>query len=399
MWNPFKKKDPLKDMADNHYIAEVLLPKMVNAYNACNLPEFFFEDKSRWKQMIKEDAKNIDTKKFHSGGTDFKSNHNIHIVMIQFPEVKMLTATRYAIVIINRIERKSHLFLLESSFRNSMVISLNEGMRSNTGIEIESGEHELASFLSATLNLSGVEPSSTYHKQPAPHVSIPSSNDRSISEAAAKLNMSVETYKECTKAFTKAEEYIARGESIPESILPKDKKAFDRYFDEQLKEVENLAGKEKIADCSPLLQKGQRINGIWQGFNRALQVPYALVTMTISIGNSRHDFLPVCSKALEEYCWWNGADKNQTQEFMAWVKKSKYNVSTFNIEEKTEFVINRARSLFSSHISELEKSLIFAMNDFEEIGFRAFFIFVTDEIGHDVANANPQIAEKLKKEL
>lgn len=156
MWNPFKKKDPMKGMADNHYVAEVLLPKLVDEFNANNIQEDAFTDKKFWGQMSFADNQKLSLGKFKANGTDFKNNHSVYIVLVTFPEVKMLTMAKASIIAIDRTTHHAVQYILESSFGGSMVIKMENGTRQNTCVAIPVDNDEFVHFLATVVQMEGI---------------------------------------------------------------------------------------------------------------------------------------------------------------------------------------------------------------------------------------------------
>ena len=58
MWNPFKKKDPMKEIAGVHHLAESFFPMLVKEYNSYNYEEDIFEDIKSWKEMLAKESSN-----------------------------------------------------------------------------------------------------------------------------------------------------------------------------------------------------------------------------------------------------------------------------------------------------------------------------------------------------
>lgn len=156
MWNPFKKKDPMKGMADNHYVAEVLLPKLVSEFNSNSIHEDAFTDKKFWSQLAFSDNKKLSLGGFSSTGTDFKNNHSVYIVLVTFPEVKMPTMAKASLIAIDRPTHHAVQYLLESSFGGSMIIKLQDGVRQNTGVTVPSDDEERLHFMAAVVQMEGI---------------------------------------------------------------------------------------------------------------------------------------------------------------------------------------------------------------------------------------------------
>ena len=52
MWNPFKKKDPMKEIAGVHHLAESFFPQLVKGYNSNKYEEDIFENIKLWKELL-----------------------------------------------------------------------------------------------------------------------------------------------------------------------------------------------------------------------------------------------------------------------------------------------------------------------------------------------------------
>ena len=153
MWNIFKKKDPMKELAGVHYLAEIFFPLIVKGYNSKKYEESIFKDINAWKQMLAGESSDKDFrfKKISSIGTDFKSNHDDYLVLITWPEVSFPTSAKACMIVINRPRHSACEYILESSFGGSMIVKMDGDLRLNTGISIPSGQNELANFTMAVI--------------------------------------------------------------------------------------------------------------------------------------------------------------------------------------------------------------------------------------------------------
>lgn len=158
MWNPFKKKDPNKEIAGVYHLAETFFPQLVQGYNQHEYEESIFEDIDLWKKMLtKESAsKDFRFKRISAVGTDFKNNHNDYIVLVTWPEVPALTSAKACVIAINRPRHIASQYILESSFGGSMVIKIEGNTRMNTGITIPNDQNELTNFTMAVVNSEGI---------------------------------------------------------------------------------------------------------------------------------------------------------------------------------------------------------------------------------------------------
>lgn len=159
MWNPFKKKDPMKATAGVYHLAETFIPQLVKGYNAHFYEENIFEDIRRWKGLLKDESKNMDFRfnKIETLGTDFKNNHDVYIVLIKWPEVKMPTAAKACMITINRLNHIAKQYILESSFYGSMVIEMTSNGRMNTGISVSNDQNEFTHFMMEVVNYEGIQ--------------------------------------------------------------------------------------------------------------------------------------------------------------------------------------------------------------------------------------------------
>lgn len=159
MWNPFKKKDPMKATAGVYHLAETFIPQLVKSYNAHFYEENIFEDIKRWKELLKDESKNMDFRfnKIETLGTDFKSNHDVYIVLIKWPEVKMPTAAKACMITINRLNHTAKQYILESSIYGSMIIEMTSNGRMNTGISVPNDQDEFTHFMMAVVNYEGIQ--------------------------------------------------------------------------------------------------------------------------------------------------------------------------------------------------------------------------------------------------
>ena len=158
MWNPFKKKDPMKEIAGVHHLAETFIPQLVKGYNNKEYEEDVFGDINLWKKMLANESSNKDFRfgKISSVGSDFKNNHDDYLVLIKWPEVAFPTSAKACLIAINRPRHTAHQYILESSFGGSMVIKLDGNIRMNTGITIPTNQNELTNFMMAVVNNEGI---------------------------------------------------------------------------------------------------------------------------------------------------------------------------------------------------------------------------------------------------
>lgn len=158
MWNPFKKKDPKKEIAGVYYLAETFFPQLVKGYNKHEYEESIFEDINLWKKMLTKESydKDFRFKQITAVGTDFKKNHDDYIVLIAWPEVKFPTSAKACLIAINRPRHIATQYILESSFGGSMVIKIEDNTRMNTGITIPTNQNELTNFTMAVVNNEGI---------------------------------------------------------------------------------------------------------------------------------------------------------------------------------------------------------------------------------------------------
>ena len=159
MWNPFKKKDPMKATAGVYHLAEIFIPQLVKGYNDYLYEENIFEDIKRWKELLKDESQNMDFRfnKIEILGTDFKSNHDVYIVLIKWPEVKMPTAAKACMITINRLYHTAKQYILESSIYGSMIIEMTHKGRMNTGISVPDDQDEFTHFMMAVVNYEGIQ--------------------------------------------------------------------------------------------------------------------------------------------------------------------------------------------------------------------------------------------------
>lgn len=159
MWNPFKKKDSMKATVGVYHLAETFIPQLVKGYNAHFYEENIFEDIKRWKELLKGESKNMDFRfnKIETLGTDFKSNHDVYIVLIKWPEVKMPTAAKACMITTNRLNHTAKQYILESSIYGSMVIEMTPNGRMNTGISVPDDQEEFTHFMMAVVNYEGIQ--------------------------------------------------------------------------------------------------------------------------------------------------------------------------------------------------------------------------------------------------
>ena len=158
MWNPFKIKDPMKETAGVYHLAETFFPKLIAGYNSRIYEENIFEDISTWKQLLKDESERMDFRfgKIKATGTDFKNNHDVYIVLIQWPEVQMPTAAKACMIAINRLSHTASQYVLESSFGGSMVVKMAPGGRMNTGLTVPANQDELTHFMMAVIQSEGI---------------------------------------------------------------------------------------------------------------------------------------------------------------------------------------------------------------------------------------------------
>lgn len=158
MWNPFKKKDPMKEIAGVHHLAETFFPHLVKGYNSHKYEEDIFENIKLWKEMLAEESSDKDFrfKQISAVGSDFKNNHDNYIVLISWPEVAFPTSAKACLIAIDRTRHRASQYILESSFGGSMVIKLEDKVRMNTGITIPTDKNEMVNFTMAVVKNEGI---------------------------------------------------------------------------------------------------------------------------------------------------------------------------------------------------------------------------------------------------
>ena len=158
MWKKIKKKDPMKEIAGVHHLAESFFPMLVKEYNSYNYEEDIFEDIKSWKEMLAKESSNKDFrfKQIKAVGSDFKNNHDNYIVLITWPEVAFPTSAKACLIAINRPLHTASQYILESSFGGSMVIKFENGIRMNTGITIPADKNEMANFTMTVIKTEGI---------------------------------------------------------------------------------------------------------------------------------------------------------------------------------------------------------------------------------------------------
>jgi hypothetical protein len=158
MWNPFKKKDPVKEFAGVHHLAEVFFPQLVEGYNNRKYEEGIFVNIKTWKELLAKESSDKDFrfKQIKAIGSDFKNNHDYYFVYITWPEVAFPTSAKACIIMINRPLHTASEYILESSFGGSMVVKIKNGTRINLGITIPDDNNEMTRFTMSVLENEGI---------------------------------------------------------------------------------------------------------------------------------------------------------------------------------------------------------------------------------------------------
>ena len=153
MWNIFRRKDPMKEVASVYYLAEKFFPLIVKGYNNRKYEETIFEDINAWKELLANETgdKDFRFKKIKTVGTDFKNNHDDYLVLITWPEVSFPTSAKACMIVLNRPKHYASEYILESSFGGSMIVKIEGDSRYNTGITIPSDQNELTNFTMAVV--------------------------------------------------------------------------------------------------------------------------------------------------------------------------------------------------------------------------------------------------------
>lgn len=152
MWNPFKKKDPLEGQRANYALAFDIVPKVLNAFRTGYMPFTELEKTSTYIAYADNCKNIIKWKKIQISGTDFKSYQDKHMIIIRFPEPFTLSSAKAGIIVVDKKNRQTRYFTLESSFGGCMIVEILGRDRNNTGITIADKE-DLTEFASIVFNL------------------------------------------------------------------------------------------------------------------------------------------------------------------------------------------------------------------------------------------------------